>query len=133
MEESNLDLQLKQLKEELKQEKLKRDKLQAEVTERENGVLELQNKLVDESHDEDTATNQWRVKYDKQFKKNSYLEQELNLMKEKLEALSKIIDECPTTKKNDQPDLDLRSKIKQLEHEKTVLEGKVSLRITEIC
>ena len=125
MENSNLDLQLKQLREELKLEKAKRDKLQAEVTERESGVMELQAKLVDGSLDEDAATNQWRVKYDKQYKKNSYLEHELQLMKEKLEALSKIMDENPTTKKTDQPDLDLRSKIKQLEHEKTVLEGKV--------
>ena len=122
---SSLDFQLERLKEELKQEKVKRDKLSVEVSEKESGVNELQKRLVEESQGDDVSENQWKGKFEKQSKKNSYLEHELQLMRDKLEALSKIMDESPATKKNDQPDLDLRSKIKQLEHEKTVLEGKV--------
>lgn len=121
---NNLDFEVERLKEELRQETNRRDAAERSVRDSERDLSELQANLVNE-HNVNANNNNWKLKYEKQREKNSYLEQELSLMKEKLEALSKTIAESPTSKKTNQPDLDLRLLLRQLEHEKCVLEGKV--------
>ena len=121
---SNIDFEIDRLQEELQLETSRRDALQKSVHQSERDLSDLQNTLVEE-YNYNSGNNNWKQKYEKQHEKNAYLEHELLLMKEKLEVLSKV-DESTTSKKEDQPDLDLRLLLRQLEHEKCVLEGTVN-------
>lgn len=119
---ANLSGEIERLTAELAQEKATRDSLEQLTNEIEVSTNELENQLLDDSDD---ADNEWKLRYEEQFKINAELRNQLAFMNEKIKELTKLDENESESKQSKLNDTDLRNMLKLLEREKRQLEGNL--------